>query len=90
MRIRDIITVVIIFITIPINAQNKRALLIGIASYPTYKIDKLGWNDIHGDNDVKLLSATLKKQGFFVNSVVNKHATAKGIRKALSNMVSDT
>ena len=90
MRVIFYVIFVIIFITIPINAQNKRALLIGIASYPTYKIDKLGWNDIHGDNDVKLLRATLKKQGFSVNSVVNKHATAKGIRKALSNMVSNT
>ena len=70
-------------VAIPVNAQNKRALLIGIASYPTYKIDKLGWNEIHGDNDVKLINSTLKKQGFNVNTLINKQATAKGIRKTL-------
>ena len=53
MIIRNIIILVILLIAIPVNAQNKRALLIGIASYPTYKIEKLGWNAIHGDNDVR-------------------------------------
>ena len=53
MIIRNIIILVILLIAIPINAQNKRALLIGIASYPIYRIEKLGWNAIHGDNDVR-------------------------------------
>lgn len=90
MIILNIIILVILLIAIPVNAQNKRALLIGIASYPTYKIDKLGWNEIHGDNDVKLISRSLKNQGFNVNTLINKQATAKGIRKALSDMVSRT
>ena len=90
MIILNIIILVILLIAIPVNAQNKRALLIGIASYPTYKIDKLGWNEIHGDNDVKLISRSLQNQGFNVNTLINKQATAKGIRKALSDMVSRT
>lgn len=90
MRVRFCVIIVISLIAILVNAQNKRALLIGIASYPTYKIDKLGWNEIHGDNDVKLINSTLKKQGFNVNTLINKQATAKEIRKALSDMVSKT
>ena len=90
MRVRFCVIIVISLIAILVNAQNKRALLIGIASYPTYKIEKLGWNEIHGDNDVKLISRTLKNQGFNVNTLINKQATAKGIRKALSDMVSRT
>ena len=47
-------------------SQSKRAFLVGISNYSSnlHLADGKGWNDIHGENDVKLLVPTLKKQGF--------------------------
>jgi hypothetical protein len=47
--------------------------------------DGKDWNDIHGENDVKLLAPTLKKQGFSIQKLCNKEATANNIRKSLSS-----
>jgi hypothetical protein len=43
-----------------VQAQDKKALLIGIGDYPS----EYGWNKIHGHNDVKIIRQTLNKQGF--------------------------
>ena len=65
-------------------SQSKRAFLIGISDYTSnqHLADGKGWNDIHGENDVKLLVPTLKKQGFSIQKLCNKEATAKNIRKS--------
>ena len=41
-------------------AGEKRALIVAISQYPKYS----GWNTIHTDNDVKILTAALGKKGF--------------------------
>ena len=52
--------IVVLFSCIVVQAQEKRALLIGIGDYPA----EYGWNKIHGQNDVEIIRQTLNKQGF--------------------------
>jgi len=41
-------------------AGEKQALIIAISQYPKHS----GWNNIHTDNDVKILTSALEKKGF--------------------------
>lgn len=83
-RILFIITISIF--TQLVMAQNKRALLVGISDYQC--INKYGgWNNIHGKNDVDLLSTTLKDNGVSVSCISDKEATKSGITKALNKLV---
>ena len=68
-------------------SQGKRAFLVGISNYSSNQhfADGKGWNDIHGENDVKLLVPTLKKQGFSIQKLCNREATANNIRKSLTS-----
>lgn len=72
-----------------VNAQSKRALLIGISDYPTYPNSKQSWAQIHGANDVELLKPLLISQKFSVMSLTNSSATASAIRKKLSRLAND-
>lgn len=74
----------------PAWAGSRRALLIGVSGYPAHKHAQLDWNNIHGANDVALVAATLKRQGFAVDVLTNRHATARAIRKALARLASQT
>ena len=74
-----------LFICTIAMGQTKRALLIGISDYPQESIEC--WANIHGSNDVYMLSATLKKQGYKTKTVTNKSATASNIRKQLNAFV---
>lgn len=63
-------------------SQNKRALLIGISDYgETIEPSSSTWCNIHGANDINLLEPTLKNQGFKVEKLSDKKATASAIRK---------
>ena len=65
------------------NAQNKRALVIGIGDYP----EESGWCKIHGDNDISIVTEMLEENGFEqVQILCNKAATKKGIIDALDNL----
>ena len=79
----------LLMVTLPFvgYSQSKRAFLVGISYYSSNHqlADGKGWNDIHGENDVKLLAPTLKKQGFTIHKLCNKEATANNIRKSLSS-----
>ena len=46
-----------------LQAQEKRALLVGISKYDT-ALTGYQWNNINGANDVKLLAPILKAKGF--------------------------
>lgn len=71
------------------KAAEKRALLIGISDYPNVKEHpELEWNDIHGANDVAILTPTLQKHGFKTTSIIDQEATAQNIRKRLSKFCS--
>lgn len=70
-----------------IMAQNKRALLVGISDYQC--INKYGgWNNIHGKNDVVLLSSTLKNNGVSVSLISDMDATKTGITSAINKLIS--
>ena len=68
-------------------SQGKRAFMVGISNYSSnqHSADGKGWNDIHGENDVKLLVPTLKKHGFSIQKLCNREATANNIRKSLTS-----
>ena len=70
------------------NAQRKRAFLVGISNYKTngYK----AWNNIHGAEDIKLLIPELRKKGFTIQSLVNEVATYNGIVNELRNFIVNT
>ncbi len=77
----SIFCVLLFFFSISVYAQSKRALLIGISDYPQNETNS--WNNIHGTNDVDLISKTLKTQFFKITTIINKSATASKIRKVL-------
>jgi hypothetical protein len=69
-------------------ATKKYALLIGISEYPVYSdTPDASWSSIHGANDINLISQTIKSQGFNVRKILNKQATAIGIRKAFKQLI---
>lgn len=70
------------------QSQTKRAFLVGISEYnsATPSSDEV-WSNIHGANDVVLLSNTLIKQNFIIKKLTNKAATAQQIRKELARLV---
>ena len=70
------------------QSQTRRALLIGISEYTTHTqpSDDV-WANIHGANDVELLSQTLNKQDFKIKKLTNKAATAHQIRKEFARFI---
>ena len=64
-------------------AQERHALLVGISDYPQYLDNDASWPKIHGINDVQLIKPILKKQGFRINTLQDKTATYKAIKKRL-------
>ena len=60
------------------QAQNKRALLVGISQYG----NNTGWKNIHGANDVDLMKSVLK--GFSIRELKNANATYDNIIKELN------
>ena len=64
------------------NAQEKRALVIGIGDYPS----ESGWNKIHGNNDVRLIHQTLLSQGFHDNNIIQLIDSEATYENILSKM----
>ncbi|MDE7155087.1 MAG: caspase family protein, partial [Muribaculaceae bacterium] len=85
---RLIITIGLFLIYNSLYSQNKRALMIGISDYQLINNTANSWENIHGANDVAILSPTLQQHGFKVASIVNQQATAANIRKQLSKLSS--
>ena len=67
------------------NAQRKRAFLVGISTYRTqgYKV----WNNIHGAEDIALLTPVLEKKGFAIQALTNEDATYQRIMDSLNEFV---
>jgi len=84
-----ILTFVLSLCAISAHCQTKRAFLVGISEYSStpQSSDDI-WTNIHGTNDVELLSQTLKKQGFSIKKLLNKAATARQIRKEFTRFIS--
>src|SRR5678810_1508576 len=76
-----------LFNSIIINAQTKRALLVAIENYPASS----GWPTLNTLNDVVLIKNALLKQNFpiaNINVVTDSQATKEGIEKALDQLIS--
>lgn len=81
MRTR-IITYILLLLSLPVTAQIKRALVMGLGDQQ----DK-AWNKINGDKDVPFVQAMLKNAGFkSVTTLVNRQATKVGIVRAFKRM----
>lgn len=84
---RRLIFIILSFASFYLNAQNKKALLVGISEYtPEGERTPFSWENIHGENDVRLLAPTLAKQGFSIDSLTSSDATAKKIRAHMKKM----
>lgn len=77
---------VLLLISLPVSAQTRRALVIGLGQQQ----DK-AWNKINGDKDVPFVQEMLKGAGFkSVTTLVNQQATKDGIIGALKRMIASS
>lgn len=72
------------------NAETKRALLVGISDYGNAMENPNKWANISGANDVLLLSPLFSEQGYSVTSLVDSMATHANITKALEQLAKDS
>lgn len=68
------------------QAQTKRALLVGISDYGNVNEDPNRWSNISGANDVKLLKPLFSQQGFKITTLVDADATYSTIIKSLDRL----
>ena len=71
------------------NAETKRALLVGISDYANAMEDPNKWANISGANDVLLLSPLFSEHGYTVTSLVDSQATHANITNALMELAKD-
>ena len=71
------------------NAQRKRAFMVGISHYDT-ALTGYQWNNINGVEDINLLSPILKKQGFYLTTLLDEQATYLNITNQLSTFTNHT
>ena len=71
------------------DAQRKRAFMVGISHYDT-ALTGYQWNNINGVEDINLLSPIMKKQGFYLTTLLDEQATYQNITNQLSNFTNHT
>lgn len=74
--------IILCIVSLCCPAQQKHALIVAIANYPT----ESGWSKINSDNDRTLLVPEFKRLGFKVTTVQNEQATKQGIIQSLSHL----
>ncbi len=82
---KRLVVIFLVLISLSGFAQTRRALVVGIGTYP----EASGWNMIHGDNDVGIICSMLEKAGFEddnVQSLVNEQATFANIVSGLAGL----
>lgn len=89
MRKKVLITAIFFLMAIIGKAQQKRAFMVGISHYDT-ALTGYQWNNINGVEDIKLLEPILKKQGFYLTSLLDEKATYQNITTQLSNFINQT
>ncbi|UKK47309.1 caspase family protein [Prevotella sp. E9-3] len=79
-----IITAILLFLSVPITAQTRRALIIGIGIQKDES-----WAKINGDKDIPYVQLMLKNADYIdVKALVNQKATKKGIVAAFKKLTS--
>lgn len=88
---RKLLLIIGLFIMVGIvgNAQRKRAFMVGISHYDT-ALTGYQWNNINGVEDINLLSPILKKQGFYLTTLLDEQATYQNINNQLSTFTNQT
>lgn len=87
----SIVAIIALFMGVQtMNAETKRALLVGISDYGNAMEDPNKWANISGANDVLLLSPLFSEQGYAVTSLVDSLATHANITKALEQLAQDS
>lgn len=77
-----ILFIFLLFSSVQLSAQTRRALVIGIGE----QVDK-SWAKINGDKDVPLVQQMLQKVGYTdIRTLVNKQATKAGIVSAFKKL----
>ena len=71
------------------NAQRKRAFMVGISHYDT-ALTGYQWNNINGVEDINLLTPILKKQGFYLTTLLDEQATFDKITRELTAFTNKT
>lgn len=72
------------------NAETKRALLVGISDYGNAMEDPNKWANISGANDVLLLSPLFSEHGYIVTSLVDSQANHTNITNALMELAKES
>ena len=87
MRIRIIIVLFqLLSLSMQLNAQTKRALVIGLGEQ-----QDRAWSKINGDKDVPIVLEMLKDAGFeSITTLINRQATKAGIVGALRQMAASS
>lgn len=82
------ISLLVIFImsSTSLAHSSSYALLVGISHY---SYENTGWNDINGVNDIRILSGILQQNGFVIDTLTEKRASAKNIRNAMKKLTAD-
>ena len=84
-RFFTIVSVLLLFSSVQLSAQTKRALVIGIGEQE----DK-SWAKINGDKDVALVQQMMQKAGYAdIKTLVNKQATKAGIVTAFKKLTAN-
>lgn len=87
----SVITIVALLIGVQtMNAETKRALLVGISDYGNAKEDPNKWANISGANDILLLSPLFFEHGYTVTSLVDSQATHANITNALMELAKES
>lgn len=89
MRFKPYLILVILLLSTAVNAQRKRAFMVGISHYDT-ALTKYQWNNINGVEDILLLSPLLKKQGFYTTELLDEQATFGTIISQLTQFTNQT
>ena len=88
---RKVLLIISLFCLVSIagNAQRKRAFMVGVSHYDT-ALTGYQWNNINGVEDINLLSPILKKQGFYLTTLLDEKATYQNIISQLSSFTKQT
>lgn len=89
MKLRILMLCLFCLILTDVDAQRKRAFMVGISHYDT-ALTGYQWNNINGVEDINLLSPILKKQGFNLTTILDEQATYDQITRQLSSFIKTT
>lgn len=86
MSYRSLIYCLLLFASLSVSAQRKRAFMVGVSNYDT-ALTSYQWNNINGVADIQLLKPILEKQGFQISAIIDDAATYLQITKQLEQFI---